>query len=82
MCDDTCQRNSHSLNMFFFFIEALMNLFLVSSWFRSILFKGAGGKRTQTLYSPLGAKAEHFKKCVKKAAGHIKRLGAENDRER
>ncbi|PIK55742.1 putative tetratricopeptide repeat protein 40 isoform X6 [Apostichopus japonicus] len=41
-----------------------------------------GGRGAQTLYSPLGSKAEHFKKCVKKAAGHIKRLGAENDRER
>ena len=33
-------------------------------------------------FKKLGAKARHFNKCVKKAEGHLRRLGDEDDRER
>lgn len=35
-----------------------------------------------TLINKLAGKAKHFDKCVRKAEGHLKRLGDENDRER
>lgn len=47
-------------------------------------FKSAksGLKGATSLISLLGARANHWNKCVKKAPGHLKRLGNENDRER
>ncbi|XP_060072788.1 cilia- and flagella-associated protein 46-like [Ylistrum balloti] len=41
-----------------------------------------GGKAPLTQIKKLSNKARQFNKCVKKAAGHLKRLGDENDRER
>ncbi|XP_069140158.1 cilia- and flagella-associated protein 46-like isoform X2 [Argopecten irradians] len=41
-----------------------------------------GGKAPLTQIKKLSNKALQFNKCVKKAAGHLKRLGDENDRER
>ncbi|CAH1258230.1 CFAP46 [Branchiostoma lanceolatum] len=41
-----------------------------------------GGKGVETVITQLAAKARQFEKSVKKAAGHLKRLGDENDRER
>ncbi|XP_052099636.1 cilia- and flagella-associated protein 46-like isoform X4 [Mytilus californianus] len=41
-----------------------------------------GGKAPQTQIKKLANKARQFNKCVKKAEGHLKRLGDENDRER
>lgn len=40
------------------------------------------GKQRLTLLSRLVARAEHFEKAVGKAAGHLKRLGTQNDQER
>ncbi|CAG2203029.1 Cilia- and flagella-associated protein 46 [Mytilus edulis] len=40
-----------------------------------------GGKAPQTQIKKLANKARQFNKCVKKAEGHLKRLGDENDRE-
>nr|XP_022339451.1 cilia- and flagella-associated protein 46-like isoform X3 [Crassostrea virginica] len=41
-----------------------------------------GGKAPQTAIQKLANKARQFNKCVRKAEGHLKRLGDENDRER
>ncbi|KAL3864704.1 hypothetical protein ACJMK2_006363 [Sinanodonta woodiana] len=41
-----------------------------------------GGKAPLTQIKKLANKARQFVKCVKKAEGHLKRLGDENDRER
>ncbi|KAL4232411.1 Cilia and flagella associated protein 46 [Mactra antiquata] len=41
-----------------------------------------GGKAPLTQIKKLANKAHQFNKCVKKANGHIQRLGNENDRER
>lgn len=41
-----------------------------------------GGKAPMTQIKKLANKARQFNKCVKKAEGHLKRLGDENDRER
>ncbi|XP_052228420.1 cilia- and flagella-associated protein 46-like isoform X3 [Dreissena polymorpha] len=41
-----------------------------------------GGKAPLTVIKKLANKARQFNKCVKKAAGHLQRLGNENDRER
>ena len=40
------------------------------------------GKGPMTQIRRLAAKAEQFNKCVKKAEGHLRRLGNEDDRER
>ena len=42
----------------------------------------SGGKGPQTKITQLAGKAVQFNHCVKKAEGHLKRLGDENDRER
>ncbi|XP_041476710.1 cilia- and flagella-associated protein 46-like isoform X5 [Lytechinus variegatus] len=42
----------------------------------------AGGRGADSIIAQLGAKARNFKKSTKKANGHIKRLGSENERER
>ncbi|XP_071090002.1 cilia- and flagella-associated protein 46-like [Haliotis cracherodii] len=42
----------------------------------------AGGKGPLTVIRQLSGKARQFTKCVKKAEGHLKRLGDENERER
>ena len=39
-------------------------------------------KEPPTVLSKLSARAEHFHKSVSKAAGHLKRLGSQNDQER
>ena len=41
-----------------------------------------GGKAPTTIIKKLSNKARQFNKCVKKAKGHLQRLGDENDRER
>ncbi|XP_060585472.1 cilia- and flagella-associated protein 46-like isoform X2 [Ruditapes philippinarum] len=41
-----------------------------------------GGKAPLTQIKKLSNKARQFNKCVKKAEGHLQRLGNENDRER
>ena len=41
-----------------------------------------GGKAPLTIIKKLSNKARQFNKCVKKAKGHLQRLGDENDRER
>lgn len=40
------------------------------------------GKQPPTFLSRLVARAKHFEKAVSKAAGHLKRLGTQNDQER
>ncbi|XP_077976409.1 cilia- and flagella-associated protein 46-like [Styela clava] len=40
------------------------------------------GQKTLSIVQLLGSTAFQWQKCVKKAAGHLKRLGDENDRER
>ena len=40
------------------------------------------GKQPPSFLSRLAAKAEHFDAAVRKAAGHLKRLGIHNDQER
>ena len=40
------------------------------------------GKGLTTLIAKLAGKAHQFNKCVKKAMGHLKRLGDESDKER
>lgn len=40
------------------------------------------GQKSVSEVQMLAAKARQWQKCVKKAAGHLKRLGDENDRER
>ncbi len=40
------------------------------------------GKGPMTQIKKLAGKAYQFNKCVKKAAGHLRRLGDESDRER
>ena len=42
----------------------------------------SGGKGPLTKIRQLAGKAVQFNHCVKKAEGHLKRLGDENDRER
>nr|KAG5695793.1 hypothetical protein BaRGS_013391 [Batillaria attramentaria] len=42
----------------------------------------AGGRGPLTVMKQLGGKARAFNRCVRKAEGHLKRLGDENDRER
>ena len=42
----------------------------------------ASGKGPLTVIKQLGSKARAFNRCVRKAEGHLKRLGDENDRER
>ena len=42
----------------------------------------SGGKGPLTKIKKLCNKAQQFQKCVKKAEGHLRRLGNENDRER
>ena len=42
----------------------------------------ASGKGPLTVIKQLGGKARAFNRCVRKAEGHLKRLGDENDRER
>ncbi|XP_052771669.1 cilia- and flagella-associated protein 46-like isoform X4 [Mya arenaria] len=42
----------------------------------------SGGKAPMTQIKKLANKARQFTKCVRKAAGHLSRLGSENDRER
>ncbi|KAK6186277.1 hypothetical protein SNE40_008346 [Patella caerulea] len=44
--------------------------------------RDTSGKGPQTVIRKLAAKAQQFNKCLKKAEGHLKRLGDENDRER
>ena len=46
-----------------------------------ILFTEAA-KGMMTPIKRLAAKAEQFRKCVRKAEGHLRRLGDENDKER
>ena len=41
-----------------------------------------GGKAPLTVIKKLSNKARQYIKCVKKAKGHLQRLGDENDRER
>ena len=40
------------------------------------------GKQPPSLLTRLVARAEHFEKAVAKAAGHLKRLGTQDDQER
>ena len=40
------------------------------------------GKEPPSVLAKLARRAEHFEKAVSKAAGHLKRLGTENDQER
>lgn len=56
----------------------LLNIFV----FRLIFIDVTGGKAPQTAIQKLANKARQFNKCVRKAEGHLKRLGDENDRER
>lgn len=46
---------------------------------REVPIAGAPGTAA---FKKLGAKARQFNKCIKKAEGHLRRLGDEDDRER
>lgn len=57
-------------------------MFLSSSRFKLYFTEMTAGKGLSTVMSRLAAKASLFKKSVKKAEGHLRRLGDECDKER
>ena len=71
------RRPAHSSSSSNAFLWSVLCIF---TNFHVLATSDARGNLTPITYMALRAK--HWKKSMKKAAGHLKRLGSENDRER